>query len=109
MLRAIDEAGRNYLLARQIYRDRIRNNGRSLTSRRNFQRIDQKFSDEESVLRHISTHRGPGRPRVHWRKEKQVIALARIYPLMDLRNIAQQVRISHETVRRIICEEGLRV
>lgn len=61
MLRVIYEAGANYSLARQIYRDIIRNNGRPLTSReildrRNFQRIDQQFSNEESVLRHISTH-----------------------------------------------------
>ena len=38
---------------------------------------------------------------VHWWKEKQAIALARAFSLMD-----RQVAISHSTVRRIIRREG---
>ena len=112
MLRAIDEANRGYSLAREIYRQWLVDSGQEIRVpyRREFQRLDHRFSvlnvTEFNVG--VDNHPRPGRPRVPWRTEERVIALARAFPLMGLRGIARRVGISHVTVRRIIREEGIR-
>lgn len=53
-------------------------------------------------------HRRAGRPRVNWRIEERVIALAWSFPCMGLRRIAARVAIAPTTVSRIIREKGLR-
>lgn len=115
MLRAIDESLGNYNQARAIYAGfiRARANGRRLRpgeipDRREFQRLDERFHDQERFEVQGAAHRRAGRPRVNWRVEERVIALARSYPVMGLRRIASRVGVSHETVRRIIRDEGLR-
>lgn len=110
MLRAIDEAFGNYARAREIYIELVRNRaGRQpIPDSREFQRLDQRFADQEQFENLRVGYRRAGRPRIHWRIEERVIALARAFPVMGLRRIAAQVGTSHTTVRRIIREEGLR-
>ena len=76
MLRPIDEAGRNFTLARKIYRDLVRNNGtrfhpNEIPNRRNFARLDYQFGEHKIVMQLTTRRNGAGRPRVHWQKEKK--------------------------------------
>lgn len=115
MLRAIDQAFGNFGRAREIYRQLLldRANGHPLRpgaipDRREFQRLEERFNDQERFEVRNAGYRRAGRPRVHWNIEERVIALARAFPVMGLRRIATRVGIAHMTVRRIIREEGLR-
>lgn len=115
MLRAIDQAFGNYARAREIYANFLQNraNGRQvhpreIPDRREFQRLDERFGDQERFEMRTAGHYRAGRPRIHWQTEERVIALARAFPVMGLRRIAARVGISHPTVLRIIREEGLR-
>lgn len=113
MLRAIDRALGNYAEAREIYRRWLRSHADrqqpgEIPDRREFQRLDQRFNDQERFEVHNAGYRRAGRPRINWRSEERVIALARSFPVMGLRRIANRVGIAHMTVRRILREEGLR-
>lgn len=115
MLRAIDHALGNYAEAREIYRrwlqagaNRRQLRPGEIPDRREFQRHDQRFNDQDRFEIQNAGYRRAGRPRIHWRTEDRVIALARSFPVMGLRRIAARVGIAHMTVRRIIREEGLR-
>lgn len=92
MLSGINETGRNYRLAREIYRETVRYNGRLLREEEiprqcDFQLLDKQFGDRELILRHYNPHWDPGHSHVHRRKEERVIALTRAYPIMSLHRI----------------------
>lgn len=115
MLRAIDRVHANYTRARALYASWLRRqaNGRplrpgSVPDRREFQRLDERFHDQEQRNFAGAGHRRAGRPRVSWRIEERVIALARTYPVMGSRRIGARVGVDHKTVLRILREEGLR-
>lgn len=111
MLRAIDHALGNYVEAREIYRRwlQVRANRQlrpgEIPDRREFQRLDQRFNDQYRFEIQNAGYRRVDRSRIHWKTEDCVIALARSFPVMGLRQTATRV---HMTVRRIIREEGLR-
>lgn len=115
MLRAIDDAFGNYARAREIYAEIARNRAgnrplrpNEIPDRRDFQRLAERFADQERFQDQRAGYHRAGRPRIQWRIEERVIALARAFPVMGLRRIAARVGTSHTTVRRIIREEGLR-
>lgn len=66
-----------------VERDKCRS-PREIPDRREFQRLDQRFNDQERFEVHNAEYRRAGRPRINWRSEERVIALARSFPVMGL-------------------------
>lgn len=79
-----------------------------MPDRQEFQKLDGRFNDQERLKVAGADHRRADRSRVNWRIEERVIALARIYPVIESRCIAVRVGITYTTVLRILREEGLR-
>ncbi|EFN75684.1 hypothetical protein EAI_05405, partial [Harpegnathos saltator] len=70
----------------------------SVPDRREFQRLDERFHDQKQRNFTSAGHHKAGRPRVSWRIEERVIALARTYLVMGSRRIGVRVGVDHKTV-----------